>query len=133
MHASLVLVRSPDQAKPGASGGGARALLLTANSNPTAGIHQPRPSSPLCCIYMFQLFQMYVVINSIFMLQKRSRDVAHVAYIASVSDACCKRLFKMFYLFPDICCNRFYLDIAYVSHMLQQNVPKYFSCFSLML
>jgi hypothetical protein len=41
----------------------------------------------------------------------------HVAYVASVSEICCKSLFKMFHLFPDICCNHFYLDVAYVSHI----------------
>jgi hypothetical protein len=44
---------------------------------------------------------------------KVDRDVA---YVASVSEACCKRLFKMFHLFSDVCCKRFYLDVAYVSH-----------------
>ena len=33
-----------------------------------------------------------------------------------------------------LCCKRFYLDVAYVfTHMLQQYVPKYFICFSLLL
>jgi hypothetical protein len=27
--------------------------------------------------------------------------------VVNVSDACCKRLFKIFYMFPDICCNHF--------------------------
>ena len=38
-----------------------------------------------------------------------------VAYVASVLEACCKRLFKMFHLFLSV----FYFDVAYVSHMLQ--------------
>ena len=52
--------------------------------------------------------------------------------VASVSEGCCKRLFKMFHLFLDVCCNRFDLDVAYVfTHMLQKYVPKCFICFSL--
>jgi len=31
------------------------------------------------------------------------------------SKACCKRLFKMFHLFSDVCCNHFYLNVAYVA------------------
>jgi hypothetical protein len=38
-----------------------------------------------------------------------------VAYVASVSEACCKRLFKMFIYFLDVCMQAFfYLDAAYV-------------------
>ena len=48
---------------------------------------------------------------------KVDRDVADVE---SLLEACCKRLFKMlFRLFLSI----FYLDVAYVSHMLQEYVP----------
>jgi hypothetical protein len=32
-------------------------------------------------------------------LQKYIRDVLNVAYVASVSEACCKHLFKMFHMF----------------------------------
>ena len=45
---------------------------------------------------------------------KVDRDVA---YVASVSEACCKRLFKMFYLFQTYVAGVFYLDVAYVSHI----------------
>ena len=52
---------------------------------------------------------------------KVDRDVASVA---SVSEACCKHLFKMFNIFLDVCLKSvFYLDVAYVSHMLQEYVP----------
>ena len=37
-----------------------------------------------------------------------------VAYVATMSEACCKYLFKIFHLFLSI----FDFDIAYVSHML---------------
>jgi hypothetical protein len=46
--------------------------------------------------------------------KSRSGDVAHVAYVVSVSEACCKRLFKLFHLFLDICCKHFDLDVVYV-------------------
>ena len=64
------------------------------------------------------------------MLQKFHMDVAKVdrdvAYVASVSEACCKSLFKMFHLFQTKrflsgCCicfthmlQVFYLNVAYV-------------------
>ena len=61
---------------------------------------------------------MYVAIISFGCYKSRLDDVAHVAYVAIVSEACCKRLFKMFHLFPDVCCKRFDLDVAYVfTHM----------------
>jgi hypothetical protein len=43
-------------------------------------------------------------------------DVAKVDWdVASVSEACCKRLFKMFHLFSNVCLQAFfYLDVAYV-------------------
>jgi energy-converting hydrogenase Eha subunit C len=64
----------------------------------------------------------------------RSGNVIYVVYVASILEACCKRLFKMFHLFRDVCCKHFDLDVAYAFiHMLQQYVPKYFICFSLLL
>ena len=77
---------------------------------------------------------MYVTIVSNGCCKSRLGDVAHVAYVISVSEASCKCLFKIFHLFPDVCCKRFNLDVAYVfTHMLQQYVPKCFICFSLLL
>jgi hypothetical protein len=45
---------------------------------------------------------------------KIDRDVA---YVASVSDKCCKRLFEIFHLFQTYVCKRFDLDVTYVSHI----------------
>jgi hypothetical protein len=54
------------------------------------------------------------------------RDVAkvdqNVAYVASVSEACCKRWFKMFYLFQTYVASVFYLDVAHVSQEYVQNI-----------
>jgi hypothetical protein len=55
-------------------------------------------------------------------------DVAKVnrdaAYVASVSEACCKCLFKIFHLFfRRLFASVFYSDVAYVSYMLQEYVP----------
>jgi hypothetical protein len=55
---------------------------------------------------------MHVAIVSYGCCKSRSWDVT---YVASVSKACCKHLFKIFHLFPDVCCNRFQTYIAYVS------------------
>jgi hypothetical protein len=84
-----------------ARAGGARALPLGAGSHFEAGINRPWPlpppppmlqtyvSSVLDCIRcMLQMFHMDIA--------KVDQDVASVA---SVSEACCKRLFKMFHLF----------------------------------
>jgi hypothetical protein len=60
---------------------------------------------------------------------KVNQDVAMVVYV------CCKLLFPMFYLFfPYVCCKCVYLDVAYVTHMLQVfyldvvYVLQWFSC-----
>ena len=47
------------------------------------------------------------VCYSLFFMDVTKVDGADVAYVASVSEACCKNLFKMFHLFPDVCCNCF--------------------------
>ena len=44
------------------------------------------------------------------------------SHVASVSDACCKRVFKMFHLFQTYVAS--VLNVAYVSHMLQHYVPN---------
>jgi hypothetical protein len=96
----------------------------------------PGLPSPTLHMYVSSVsnVQMYVVIISSWCCKSRSGDIAHVAYVASVSDSCCKRLLKLFHLFSDVCCKRFDLDVAYVfTHMLQQYAPKYFIYFSLML
>jgi hypothetical protein len=63
---------------------------------------------------MFQIFHMDVA--------KVDQDVTHVA---SVSEACCKCLFKMFHLFSDVCYKRSDLDVVYVfTHMLQEYIPN---------
>jgi hypothetical protein len=45
---------------------------------------------------------------------KVNQDVAHVIYVANVSDEYCKRLFKIFHLFQTYICKHFGLDVAYV-------------------
>jgi len=74
---------------------------------------------------MLQVFHMDVV--------KLDQDVAHVVYVASVSEVCCKSLFKMFLLFQSyIAASVFMLQVASVlsgccicfTHMLQVYVPN---------
>jgi hypothetical protein len=57
---------------------------------------------------------------------KVDRDVR---YIASVSETCCRRLFKVFHLFLDVCCKRFDLDVAYVLHICCKSTFKIFQLF----
>jgi hypothetical protein len=44
----------------------------------------------------------------------------------SVSEACCKRLFKMFHLFQTYVASIFYLDVAYVSHIYCKSMLEMF-------
>jgi hypothetical protein len=98
---------------------------------PTAGIDRPRLSLPYVVIVCFRCFSRFEGILQLCFYgycKSRSGDVAHVA---SVSEACWKCLFKMFYLFLDICCNRFYLDVAYdFTHMFATVCFKCFGHFS---
>jgi hypothetical protein len=61
------------------------------------------------------------------MLQVLHMDVVNVdqndAYVASVSDKCCKRLFKMFHLFQTYVCKRFDLDVD-MFHTYVASVPN---------
>jgi hypothetical protein len=52
-----------------------------------------------------------------------------VAYVAIVSEACCKRLFKIFYLFQTYVASVFYLDVAHVSHLCCKSIFKIFQLF----
>jgi hypothetical protein len=64
-----------------------------------------------------------------------------VAYVASILEVCCKCFKGMLQAFvqndssvSDVCCKRFDMDVAYVSHIYVAKVClKCFSRFSLML
>jgi hypothetical protein len=79
-----------------------------------------------CCNNMFQMFRLFqsYVAASCSMLQVASvlfeHFIAHVAYVASVSEACSKYLFKTFHMFLNVCYNR--SDTFYTL-----SVPKYLS------
>ena len=71
---------------------------------------------------------MYVAFISYGCFKSRSGDVAHVAYVAIVSEACCKHMFRVFQMFQrfvsshhlcfaDACCKCVYLDVVDVSHI----------------
>jgi hypothetical protein len=90
----------PGRPKPSASGGGAHArcwcwmlVVLAHHHSPPA---LPLPYFANICFKCFRLFRG--------MLQSFHMDVANidwgdVAYVLSVSETCCKSLFKMFHLF----------------------------------
>jgi hypothetical protein len=65
---------------------------------------------------VFQVFQRHVVSAS-YGCCKVNSDVAHVAYITSVSDECCKRLCKNVSSVLNVCCKCFDLDVLYVSYV----------------
>ena len=57
-------------------------------------------------------------------------DVAKVDQdVASVSEVCCKRLFKMFHLFQTYAASVFYLDVAHVSHICCKSMFEMFQLF----
>jgi hypothetical protein len=67
------------------------------------------------------------------MLQVFHIDVAKVdrdvAYVASVSEACCKYFNDILQAFvqnvssvSDLCCKRFYLDVAHASHICYKSM-----------
>ena len=71
-----------------------------------------------CFICIFQVFHMDVA--------KVDQDVA---YVASVSEACCKRLFKMVHLSQTYVASVFYLDVARVSHICCKSMFEVFQLF----
>jgi hypothetical protein len=64
-----------------------------------------------CCKHMLHMFNVDVA--------KVDRDVA---YVASVSEACCKRLFKMFHLFLDIFMQAFFIWMLHMFHTWKKYV-----------
>ena len=74
---------------------------------------------------MLQVFHMDVA--------EVERDVAYVAKYSrgmlQVVEACCKCLFKMFYLFRTYVASVFYLDVTYVSHICCKSMFKMFQLF----
>jgi hypothetical protein len=94
---------------------------------PTAGIDWPNLPSPMLHTYVSSVLDVSFVYCNYFILmcKRRSEDVAHVVYVAGVSEAYCKRLFKMFHLFTDVCCNLFLSGCCICfTHMLQQYVSN---------
>ena len=83
---------------------------------------------------MFQVFQMFHgYVSSVSYgccISQKNMDVAKVDQdVASVSEVCCKRLFKMFHLFQTYVQAFFDLDVAHVSPYVARVCSK---CFSLM-
>jgi hypothetical protein len=109
------------RARPDASG--ARVLPLAASSHPD-GQNRPAQASPsLCCKCMYQVFQRYVAIVSYGCCKSRSdtcfkcfRDMTQ-AFIQNISSI------------PDVCCKRFDLDAAYVSHIYCNNMFQMYHLF----
>jgi hypothetical protein len=64
------------------------------------------------------------------MLQMFHMDIAKVDQdVASVSEACCKRLFKMFHLFQTYVARVLYLDVTHVLHVCYKSMFKMFQLF----
>jgi energy-converting hydrogenase Eha subunit C len=85
---------------------------LTLDPTPRPESTGPGLSLPLLQMYVSSVLDVIRGMLQVFYMDiaKVDRDVA---YVASVSEACCKRLFKMFHLVASF----FYLDIAHVSQI----------------
>ena len=59
-------------------------------------------------------------------VEKVDRDVADVG---SLLEACCKRLFKMFHLFSDICLQAFFIWILHMFHTCCKSMFQWFQLF----
>lgn len=80
---------------------GARAPQLAVGSDPTTGIYWLRLPLPYFANVWFRCLNRFKGILQLFLMDvaKVAGMFAHIAYVASVSEACCKRLFKIFHLF----------------------------------
>jgi hypothetical protein len=59
-------------------------------------------------------------------IAKLDRDVA---YVVSISEPCCKHLFKMFHLFQTYVASVFDVDVAHISHTYCKSMFKIFLLF----
>jgi hypothetical protein len=67
------------------------------------------------------------------MLQVFHVDVPKVdldaSYVASLLDACCKRLFKMFHLFSNVCLQAFFIWMFHMFHTCYKSMFQWFQLF----
>jgi hypothetical protein len=122
----------------------ARPVLVVPVRCRSASAPTPRPEStgpglslPLCYKYMFQVFQ---ILSQVFHMDVVKVD-RNVAYVASVSDACCKCFRGILQAFvqnissvSDVCCKYFFIWMLQLFHTYVARVcSKCFSRFNLML
>jgi hypothetical protein len=104
------------------------------------GARAPRPEStdwsqpllPYVANVCFKCFRYFRGMLQVFRMDVAKVD-REVAYVASVSDACCKRLFEMFHLFHTYIVSVFIWILYMFYTCLVRVCSKCFSCFSLIL
>jgi hypothetical protein len=99
-------------------------------SKPDFSVVAPALPSPMLYIYVLSASDILDVCCNCFHLDVAKVDQRDVAHVTSVSEACCKRLIKMFYLFfRRMLQSFFYLDVAYVSHICCNSMLQMFQLF----
>jgi hypothetical protein len=97
-------------------------VLARRGSPPTPALMALLPYVVYVCFKCFRRFRCMLQLFHLLMLQSRSGDAAHVAYLASVFPKC----FICFQTYVSII---FYLDIAYVSHICCNSMSQMFQLF----
>ena len=91
---------------------GARTPRLAGDFHPAGQNRLAQPSSSMLHMYVSSVSDVSDVCCNCFHLDVANvdRGMLHMLHMLQVfSEACCKGLFKMFYLFPDVCCNYFFI------------------------
>jgi hypothetical protein len=96
--------------------------------NPTAGIDRPRLPFPYVANVCFRCFSRFKGMLQLFLMDVAKVDW-DVAYVASVSETCCKRMFKMFHLFYTYVASVLIRMFAYVSYICCNNMFHMFCLF----
>jgi hypothetical protein len=113
-----------------------RALMSMARAG---GARTPRPKSTspdlpshMLQVYVSSVFRYFRCMLQVFRMvaAKVYRDVA---YVASVSESCCKRLFKIFHLFQTYVASIFIWMLHMFHNYVARVCSKCFRCFNLML
>jgi hypothetical protein len=79
-----------------------------------------------CCKTMFQVF--HICILQVFHMDIAKLD-RNVAYVTSVSEACCKRLLKIFICFLDVCLQVFLIWMFYMFYTCYKSMFQWFQLF----
>jgi hypothetical protein len=86
------------------------------------------------CFKCFRHFRCMLQVFHLDVVKSRSGMLHCCICCKCFLEACCKCLFKMFHLSPDVCCNHFFIWMLHMFHTYVATLcSKCFRCFSLML